>query len=148
MSTFFRLGIPKYSRVIRGAPRHTMNSPSIDSKLILHANDLLSSSSDLEQAQNQECIGCSPPSSPVPRQLVREPPNQRVAHAGGKRPRSYHTWRDHHAVSVDSDEEPDGEVDLRSYFAQHNVSPKQQVLLCRSYASYVAAKIRSRKQNE
>lgn len=126
-----------------------MNSPSIDSKIILKAEDLLSSSSDDEQAQNQLCIGVSPPSSPeVPRHLVREPPNQRVAHAGGKRPRSYHTWRDHHAVSVDSEEEHDGEVDLRSYFAQHHVSPKQQVLLCRSYASYVAAKIRSRKQNE
>lgn len=150
MSTFFRLGVFKYSRVIRGAPKHTMNSPSIDSKLILRADDLLSSSSELEQAHNQQnCIGVSPPSSPeIPRHLVRQPPNQRVAHAGGKRPRSYHTWRDHHAVSVDSEEEPDGEVDLRSYFAQHNVSPKQQVLLCRSYASYVAAKIRSRKQNE
>lgn len=126
-----------------------MNGTIQNAEHILHADDLLSSSSELEQAQNQDCVvELSPPSSPVPRHLVREPPNQRVAHAGGKRPRSYHTWRDHHAVSVDSDEEPDGEVDLRSYFAQHNVSPKQQVLLCRSYASYVAAKIRSRKQNE
>ena len=117
---------------------------------ILEAEDFLSSSSDDDEGHNpKNCIGVSPePSPPIPRQLEREVPSQKRAHMAGKRPRSLHTWVDHHAVSVDSDEEGDGEVDLRKYFAEHQVSPKQQVLLCRSYASYVSAKIRSRKQNE
>jgi len=54
-------------------------------------------------------------------------------------------WNDHHILSVDSDESG-AEVDLKKYFKKHRVSAKQQVLLCRSYASYVNAKVTARKR--
>jgi len=111
-----------------------------------------SSSSDLPQGQGHladhylEAIELSPP-----RELVREkrhaPPPQAVAHRGGKRPRKdMFAWRDHHVLSVDSEDDHDGRVDLKSYFRKHRVSAKQQVIICRSYASYVNAKVQARKR--
>lgn len=101
--------------------------------------------SDEQPAQPR---GFSVELSPPPRELIRAraPPPQRVAHAGGKRP--LHTWRDLYAPDADSDEDDmeQGQVDLKSYFEELGVTPKEQVLLCRSHASYVAACLRAKKR--
>lgn len=125
-----------------------MNAPE-QQQHPLQADDILSDDSQEEQDPDL-VVELSPHSPPVPRVLRREPPNQRVAHIGGKRPRyDMHTWRDHHAVSVESDDEDNlDEVDMKAFFKRHRVPPKEQVLICRSYASYMAAKIKTRKHNE
>jgi len=118
----------------------------------LNPDEDAASSSELPQGQGHladqylEAIELSPP-----RELVRErrhaPPPQAVAHRGGKRPRKdMFAWRDHHVLSVDSEDDHDGRVDLKSYFRKHRVSAKQQVIICRSYASYVNAKVQARKR--
>lgn len=92
--------------------------------------DSSSSDPDLPQGQDFDVILSDVEDSP-PRQLVRtkavRPPPQARAHRGGKRPRSdMFAWNDHHAVSVESDEEGD-EVDLGSFFKRHRVAERRQV---------------------
>lgn len=100
--------------------------------------------SDEQPAQPQ---GFSVELSP-PREMIRArpPPPVRVAHAGGKRPA--HTWRDLYGPDIEDDDSDmeQGQVDLKSYFEELGVTPKEQVLLCRSHASYVAACLRAKKR--
>jgi len=90
-----------------------------------------SGDSDLPQGQDFDVILSDVEDSP-PRQLVRtqarsRPPSQAHAHRGGKRPRTdMFAWNDHHAVSIESDEEGD-EVDLKTFFKRHRVEPRRQV---------------------
>lgn len=92
-----------------------------------------SSDPDLPQGQDFDVILSDVEDSP-PRQLVRSharaPPPQARAHRGGKRPRAdMFAWNDHHAVSVESDEEGD-EVDLGAFFKRHRVAERRQVYPC------------------
>lgn len=109
-----------------------------------------SSSSDPDQPKPQDflCVLDDDLESP-PRELVRSnarPPQQARAHRGGKRPRSdMFAWRDHHVLSVDSEEDGE-EVNLARYFRERRVSAKDQVLICRSYASYVNGRVKARKR--
>jgi len=113
--------------------------------------DAASSDSSDDLPQGQGHLNALLDEESPPRELVRTkarsaPPPQAHAHRGGKRPRSdMFAWHDHHVLSVDSDDEG-REVDLKRYFKKHRVSAKQQVLLCRSYASYVNAKVTARKR--
>jgi len=143
MVTDYYTRIGTYMSDINGLHRHPVKDEIKEEE---------SSSSDLPQGQGHladhylEAIELSPP-----RELVRErrhaPPPQAVAHRGGKRPRAdMFAWRDHHVLSVDSEDDHDGRVDLKSYFRKHRVSAKQQVIICRSYASYVNAKVQARKR--
>lgn len=105
----------------------------------------VSSEEDIMHAQPLS-VELSPPRE---RYFPQNPPAQRVAHAGGKRPRAPpHGWRDLHAASAESDSEDDEGygVDLEAYFAEYGISQKKQVLVCRSYASYVAARLKEKKR--
>jgi len=117
---------------------------AVDFYNLLYADEVLSSDDEPLQAQPLS-VDLSPP----PRELIRShPPNQRVMHAGGKRPRPpLHGWRDLHGPDMESDSDDEGsQVDLEVYFHDHNVTPKRQVLICRSYASYVAARLKEKKR--
>jgi len=98
---------------------------------------------DIDALEDEDLEQDSPPRE-LRRANARAPPSQLVAHRGGKRPRNMFAWSDHHAVSADSEDEGD-EVSLAKYFKKKRVSKKVQVLLCRSYASYLANQIRARK---
>jgi len=123
---------------------HTWRKASGIKTYNIYADEVLTDSSDeLPQAQPFS-VELSPP----PRELIRQPPPQRVAHAGGKRPRkSPHSWKDRHGPELDSGDDDDGsQVDLEEYFASKRVQPKTQVLMCRSYASYVASRLKEKKR--
>jgi len=64
-----------------------------------------------------------------PRTLVRS----RAFYVGGKRPRLFH-------------DEPDETPDLGSYFEGWNMADKQQIVMCRAYASYLSAKKDAKKK--
>jgi len=69
-----------------------------------------------------------------PRTIERERTYPRVH--GGKRPRSL--W----VPTIADDETPD----LAEYFEDWNMSAKQQIICCRAYASYLAAKKDAKKK--
>ena len=108
-----------------------------------------SSDPDLPQGQDFECVLDKYEDDSPPRELSRTkaiPPRQARAHRGGKRPRAdMFAWRDHHVLSLDSEEDGD-EVNLAKYFRKKRVSAKDQVLICRSYASYVNGRVNARKR--
>ncbi len=60
------------------------------------------------------------------------------AFVGGKRP--VREWNQYAPQGSMSDEEVLEQPDLAEYFSQWVIPDKQVILLCRSYASYLAAK--------
>lgn len=72
--------------------------------------------------------------------LVRS--NAFLGHAGVKRPASYFNLAcDEQLDGADGSAEPEeeGRPDLGEFFASYDVPRKEQVSLCRTYASYVAS---------
>jgi len=60
-----------------------------------------------------------------------------------KRPLSASQFIDREAgedEEEDSGEDSDGQPDLDDYFSQWDISAKEQILMCRAYASYLSAK--------
>jgi len=64
--------------------------------------------------------------------------------AAQKRPASLHASQfvDDEALEGDymeDDDDSDGQPDLARYFSQWDISPKEQILMCRGYANYLSS---------
>lgn len=75
-----------------------------------------------------------------------DPDEEHLAEAPFVRPQKG-TKRPYFPVTVATDEESDSDnVDLDQYFDSRGTPAKARVLLCRSYASYVAAQVKEAKR--
>jgi len=76
---------------------------------------------------------------PGDRELVRSNASIRRAPTGGKAPRSYYPSSEH---NYGESEVPD----LGTYFEEWDMDPKDQIVMCRAYASYISASKKAKKK--